>query len=64
MVLGPSLTIQLALHFDWHYAFIFTSLPTFIIGILIWFFLKEGLGARASRPQAAGTAALQGRPQA
>ena len=28
MVLGPSLTIQLALHLDWHYAFIFTSLPT------------------------------------
>ncbi len=41
MVLGPSLTIQLALHFDWHYAFIFTSLPTLIIGILIWLFLKE-----------------------
>ena len=41
MILGPSLTIQLARHFDWHYAFIFTSLPTVIIGILIWLVLKE-----------------------
>lgn len=60
MILGPSLTIQLARHFDWHYAFIFTSLPTVIIGILIWLFLKEGLGSRASRPQAAETAAIPG----
>jgi MFS family permease len=65
MILGPALTIQLASHFDWHYAFIFTSLPTVIIGILIWLVLKEvgpaaieSLGARASRPQAAETAAL------
>lgn len=41
MVLGPTLTIKLAEHLDWHYAFIFTSLPTVIIGILIWFVLKE-----------------------
>jgi predicted MFS family arabinose efflux permease len=41
MVLGPTLTIQLAEHLNWHYAFIFTSLPTVIIGILIWFVLKE-----------------------
>jgi predicted MFS family arabinose efflux permease len=41
MVLGPSLTIQLAEHLNWHYAFIFTSLPTVIIGILIWSILKE-----------------------
>jgi predicted MFS family arabinose efflux permease len=41
MVLGPSLTIQLALHLDWHYAFIFTSLPAVIVGILIWIVLKE-----------------------
>ena len=41
MVLGPTLTIQLALHLNWQYAFIFTSLPTVIIGILIWFVLKE-----------------------
>jgi predicted MFS family arabinose efflux permease len=41
MILGPSLTIRLALHFDWHYAFIFTSLPTVIVGIIIWFVLKE-----------------------
>jgi ACS family hexuronate transporter-like MFS transporter len=41
MVLGPSLTIQLALHLDWRYAFIFTSLPAVIVGILIWIVLKE-----------------------
>jgi ACS family hexuronate transporter-like MFS transporter len=41
MVLGPSLTIQLALRLDWHYAFIFTSLPAVIVGILIWIVLKE-----------------------
>ncbi len=41
MILGPSLTIRLALYFDWHYAFIFTSLPTIIVGIVIWFVLKE-----------------------
>jgi MFS family permease len=41
MILGPTLTIQLALHLDWHYAFIFTSLPAVIVGIMIWFVLKE-----------------------
>lgn len=41
MVLGPTLTIQLAVHMDWHYAFIFTSLPAVILGIIIWFVLKE-----------------------
>jgi predicted MFS family arabinose efflux permease len=41
MVLGPTLTIQLAERLNWQYAFIFTSLPTVIIGILIWFVLKE-----------------------
>jgi len=41
MILGPTLTIQLALHLDWHYAFIFTSLPAVVIGIIIWFVLKE-----------------------
>jgi ACS family hexuronate transporter-like MFS transporter len=41
MVFGPSLTIQLALRLDWHYAFIFTSLPAVIVGILIWIVLKE-----------------------
>lgn len=41
MILGPSLTIQLALRLDWHYAFIFTSLPAVIVGIIIWFVLKE-----------------------
>ena len=40
-ILGPTLTIQLALHLDWHYAFIFTSLPAVIVGIIIWFVLKE-----------------------
>ncbi len=41
MVLGPTLTIQLAVRLNWQYAFIFTSLPTVIIGIIIWFLLKE-----------------------
>jgi MFS family permease len=41
MVIGPSLTTQLAIHFNWHYAFIFTSLPTIIVGIIIWFVLKD-----------------------
>jgi predicted MFS family arabinose efflux permease len=41
MVLGPPLTGRLALYLDWHYAFIFTSLPTVIVGILIWIVLKE-----------------------
>ena len=40
-VLGPSLTIQLALHLNWQYAFIFTSLPAVMVGITIWFVLKE-----------------------
>ncbi len=60
MVLGPSLTIQLALHYDWHYAFIFTSLPTVIVGILIWLVLKEDPGAGAFLPHAAETAELPG----
>lgn len=41
MILGPTLTIQLAENLDWHYAFIFTSLPTVIVGIIIWLILKE-----------------------
>ena len=41
MIIGPSLTVQLALHFDWHYAFIFTSLPAVLVGIAIWIVLKE-----------------------
>jgi MFS family permease len=41
MILGPTLTIQLAIHLSWRYAFIFTSLPTVIVGITIWFVLKE-----------------------
>ncbi len=40
-VLGPSLTIQLALRLNWQYAFIFTSLPAVIVGIIIWIILKE-----------------------
>jgi predicted MFS family arabinose efflux permease len=40
-ILGPTLTIQLALQLDWHYAFIFTSLPAVIVGIVIWFVLKD-----------------------
>ena len=41
MILAPTLTIQLALRLDWHYAFIFTSLPTVIVGIVIWLVLKD-----------------------
>jgi predicted MFS family arabinose efflux permease len=40
-ILGPTLTIQLALRLDWHYAFIFTSLPAVLVGIVIWFVLKD-----------------------
>jgi len=49
-ILGPTLTIQLALHLDWRYAFVFTSLPAVIVGIVIWFVLKE---VRAGTVQAA-----------
>src|SRR4030043_1845525 len=48
MILGPTLTIYLAIHLDWHYAFIFTSLPTVIVGIIIWFVLKEVKPAEAT----------------
>ncbi len=41
MIVGPSLTIQLAIRLNWHYAFIFTSLPTVIVGTIIGFVLKE-----------------------
>ncbi|MBN2320430.1 MAG: MFS transporter [Acidobacteria bacterium] len=40
-VLGPSLTVQLAERLNWQYAFVFTSLPTVIVGVIIWFVLKE-----------------------
>jgi predicted MFS family arabinose efflux permease len=55
MIIGPSLTIQLAIHLDWHYAFIFTSLPTVIVGIVIWFVLKE---IRPGAVEGGGSAAL------
>ena len=58
MILGPTLTIQLALHLDWHYAFIFTSLSTVIVGIIIWFVLKES-GPAAAEVRDAAPAALQ-----
>jgi MFS family permease len=48
MILGPTLTIQLAIHLNWHYAFIFTSLPTVIVGIIIWFVLKEAKPGEAT----------------
>ncbi len=59
MILGPTLTIQLAIRLDWHYAFIFTSLPTVIVGILIAYVLKEARppdssDARPSDPPASG----------
>ncbi len=66
MVLGPTLTIQLAEHLNWHYAFIFTSLPTVIIGILIWIVLKETKpgemkagGEKASQESADGDTAMK-----
>jgi ACS family hexuronate transporter-like MFS transporter len=40
-ILGPTLTIQLAVHLNWQYAFIFTSLPAVIVGIAILLVLKE-----------------------
>jgi ACS family hexuronate transporter-like MFS transporter len=40
-IVGPWLTTQLATHLDWHYAFIFTSLPAVIVGIIICVVLKE-----------------------
>jgi MFS transporter, ACS family, hexuronate transporter len=58
-VLGPTLTIQLALHLDWRYAFIFTSLPAVIVGVIIWFVLKEiGPAAAACRNPAEAKAAV------
>ena len=66
MVLGPTLTIQLAEHLNWQYAFIFTSIPTIIIGILIWVILKEvKLGGmkvgkeKASQEPASGDIAMK-----
>jgi ACS family hexuronate transporter-like MFS transporter len=47
MILGPTITIQLAEKMNWHYAFIFTSLPTVIVGILIWIVMKESVPAAA-----------------
>ncbi len=41
MIIGQPLTAELAIRLDWHYAFIFTSLPTVIVGIIIWLILKE-----------------------
>jgi predicted MFS family arabinose efflux permease len=48
MIIGPALTGQLAIHLNWQYAFIFTSLPTVIVGIIIWFVLKETKPAEVS----------------
>ncbi len=60
MVLGPTLTAQLALHLNWHYAFIFTSLPTVIVGILIWFVLKETGPVAAGAKRSATVEAQEG----
>ncbi len=59
MILGPTLTIQLALRLDWHYAFLFTSLPTVIVGILIAFILKD---SAPGRPGAADAGRVPDRP--
>jgi predicted MFS family arabinose efflux permease len=56
MILGPTITIQLAEKLDWHYAFIFTSLPAVIVGIAIWFVLKESGPATAEMQDAAPVA--------
>ncbi len=63
MILGPTITIQLAEKANWHYAFIFTSLPTVIVGIIIWFVLKETaqtVGKVPDTVQGARQAAHQG----
>ena len=41
MIIGPPLILKLEARFDWHYAFIFTSVPAVIVGIAIWWILKE-----------------------
>jgi ACS family hexuronate transporter-like MFS transporter len=51
-VLAPILTVKLAIYMNWQYAFIFTSLPAVIVGIIIWFVLKE------IRPSAVGDGSL------
>jgi predicted MFS family arabinose efflux permease len=60
MIIGPSLTTQLAIHLDWHYAFIFTSLPTVIVGIVIWFVLKEAAPAKMESGDGRSPAAQSG----
>ena len=53
MILGPTITIQLAEKMDWHYAFVFTSLPTVLVGIAIWFVMKESAQAAGEVPHTA-----------
>jgi predicted MFS family arabinose efflux permease len=60
MILGPWLTTQLAIHLDWHYAFIFTSLPTVIVGIVIWFVLKEVVPVKIEPGDGSSPAAQSG----
>jgi ACS family hexuronate transporter-like MFS transporter len=59
-IVGPWMTTQLATHLDWHYAFIFTSLPAVIVGIIIWFVLKEtgpgGVKTYGGKPSMTGHA--------
>lgn len=40
-VFGPIIVTQIAIHLDWHYAFILTSLPTLVLAIFVWAFTKE-----------------------
>jgi MFS family permease len=47
-VLAPLVVTQLAVRLDWHYAFILTSLPTVIVGVIIWFVMKESIPAPAA----------------
>jgi predicted MFS family arabinose efflux permease len=53
-VFAPIVTIELALHLNWQYAFFFTSLPAVLVGVIIWFVLKDA-GPRAAAPAVDGS---------
>jgi predicted MFS family arabinose efflux permease len=59
MIIGQPLTAALAVHLNWHYAFIFTSLPTVIVGIIIWFVLKEVRPAAAEAQSATSVTTMK-----
>lgn len=39
--LGPVVVIQVAEMLDWHAAFIFVSIPSFMAAVLVWLFVEE-----------------------